>query len=53
VRRPAGVRLKSTANHWIISAKRPETRAPRLAQLIANTAAGRTIAPLTRPEPKG
>jgi uncharacterized protein YdeI (YjbR/CyaY-like superfamily) len=36
------------ATHWIVSAKRPETRARRLAQLIADSAAGRTIPPLTR-----
>jgi uncharacterized protein YdeI (YjbR/CyaY-like superfamily) len=37
------------AVHWIVSAKRDETRASRLAQLIADSAAGRTILPLTRP----
>ena len=35
--------------HWIVSAKREETRDRRLAQLIADSAAGRTIKPLTRP----
>jgi uncharacterized protein YdeI (YjbR/CyaY-like superfamily) len=35
--------------HWIVSAKRPETRARRLAQLIEDSAAGRTVPPLTRP----
>jgi uncharacterized protein YdeI (YjbR/CyaY-like superfamily) len=30
--------------HWITSAKRPETRAKRLAQLIEDSAAGRRIA---------
>ena len=34
--------------HWIVSAKRPETRARRLAQLISDSAAGRTVPPLTR-----
>lgn len=34
--------------HWVISAKRSETRERRLAQLIADSAAGRPIAPLTR-----
>jgi len=33
---------------WIVSAKRPETRARRLATLIADSAAGRTVAHLTR-----
>jgi uncharacterized protein YdeI (YjbR/CyaY-like superfamily) len=32
---------------WVISAKKPETRARRLATLIADSAAGRTITPLT------
>ena len=40
---------RRTATHWVISAKRDETRARRLAQLIADSAAGRTIGPLTRP----
>ena len=35
--------------HWIVSAKRDETRASRLARLIADSAAGRTVIPLTRP----
>jgi uncharacterized protein YdeI (YjbR/CyaY-like superfamily) len=38
-----------SAIHWVISAKREETRERRLAQLIADSAAGRTIGPLTRP----
>ena len=33
---------------WIVSARRPETRARRLATLIADSAAGRTLAHLTR-----
>ena len=33
---------------WIVSAKRPETRTRRLATLIADSAAGRTLAHLTR-----
>ncbi len=33
---------------WVVSAKRPETRARRLATLIADSAAGRTLAHLTR-----
>jgi uncharacterized protein YdeI (YjbR/CyaY-like superfamily) len=40
---------RRTAVHWVISAKREETRARRLSQLIADSATGRTIAPLTRP----
>jgi uncharacterized protein YdeI (YjbR/CyaY-like superfamily) len=43
---------RRTAIHWVISAKREETRERRLQQLIADSAAGRTIGPLTRPEPK-
>lgn len=39
---------RRTAFHWVVSAKRPETRARRLDQLIADSAAGRTIPPLTR-----
>jgi uncharacterized protein YdeI (YjbR/CyaY-like superfamily) len=38
------------ALHWVTSAKRPETRDRRLATLIADSAAGRTVKPLTRPE---
>ena len=38
--------------HWIVSAKREETQASRLATLIADSAAGRTIKPLTRPAKK-
>ena len=40
--RPAGYR--KTVLHWITSAKRPETRAKRLAQLIEDSEAGRRIA---------
>lgn len=40
---------RRSATHWIISAKREETRERRLSQLIADSAAGRTIGPLTRP----
>ncbi len=40
---------RRTAVHWVISAKRTETRDRRLAQLIADSAAGRKIGPLTRP----
>ena len=34
---------------WIVSARKPETRDRRLAALIEDSAAGRTIKPLTRP----
>jgi len=37
---------RRTATHWVISAKRPETRQRRLAQLIACSAAGRPVPPL-------
>ena len=40
---------RRTAIHWVTSAKREETRARRLATLIADSAAGRPIAPLARP----
>ncbi|HEV2818395.1 MAG TPA: YdeI/OmpD-associated family protein [Allosphingosinicella sp.] len=41
-KRPAGYRRNVL--HWIASAKRPETRARRLATLIEDSAAGRMIA---------
>ena len=44
---------RRTATHWVISAKREETRERRLAQLIEDSAAGRTIGPLTRRPAKG
>jgi uncharacterized protein YdeI (YjbR/CyaY-like superfamily) len=37
---------RRTTAHWIASAKREETRERRLAQLIADSAVGRRIAPL-------
>lgn len=37
---------RRSATHWVISAKRPETRARRLAQLIADSAQGRKVPPL-------
>ena len=43
---PPGYRR--TAIHWVVSAKRPETRARRLSQLIADSATGKRIAPLRR-----
>jgi uncharacterized protein YdeI (YjbR/CyaY-like superfamily) len=39
---------RRAAAHWVISAKRPETRERRLAQLVADSAAGRPVTPLTR-----
>jgi uncharacterized protein YdeI (YjbR/CyaY-like superfamily) len=44
---PKGYRRQAT--HWVMSAKRPETRARRLAQLVADSAAGRRIGVLTPP----
>jgi uncharacterized protein YdeI (YjbR/CyaY-like superfamily) len=38
------------ATHWVISAKREETRRKRLATLIEDSAAGRRISPLRRPQ---
>jgi len=38
------------ALHWVTSAKRAETRERRLATLIEDSAAGRTVKPLTRPQ---
>jgi uncharacterized protein YdeI (YjbR/CyaY-like superfamily) len=40
---------RRAATHWVISAKRPETRERRLQRLIEDSAAGRTVPPLTRP----
>jgi uncharacterized protein YdeI (YjbR/CyaY-like superfamily) len=37
---------RRAAGHWVVSAKRPETRERRLAQLIADSAAGRRVPPL-------
>ncbi len=42
---------RRTATYWVISAKREETKAKRLKILIADSAAGRTIGPLTRRKP--
>jgi len=39
---------RRAAVHWVVSAKREETRQRRLAQLITDSAAGRTVPPLTR-----
>jgi uncharacterized protein YdeI (YjbR/CyaY-like superfamily) len=43
---PPGYRQQ--AIHWVVSAKRPETRAKRLASLIDDSAAGRRLERLTR-----
>jgi uncharacterized protein YdeI (YjbR/CyaY-like superfamily) len=40
------------ALHWVTSAKRPETRQKRFEQLVEDSAAGRTVPPLTRPGQK-
>ena len=44
--RPAGYRR--TATHWVVSAKREETRLRRLQQLIDCSAEGRAVPPLAR-----
>lgn len=41
---------RRTALHWVVSAKRAATRARRLDQLIADSAAGRKIGLLARPD---
>jgi uncharacterized protein YdeI (YjbR/CyaY-like superfamily) len=38
--------FRKQALHWVISAKRPETRERRLAMLIEDSAAGRPIKPM-------
>jgi uncharacterized protein YdeI (YjbR/CyaY-like superfamily) len=40
---------RQAATHWVVSAKRPETRARRLDTLIEDSAAGRRIGPMRRP----
>jgi uncharacterized protein YdeI (YjbR/CyaY-like superfamily) len=40
---------RRAATHWVTSAAKPETRARRLATLIEDSAAGRTVKPLTPP----
>ncbi len=40
---------RRTVAFWILSAKRPETRARRLGLLIESSAEGRRVPPLTRP----
>lgn len=44
---PASYRRAAT--HWVTSAVKPETRDRRLQALIADSAAGRTVKPLTPP----
>ena len=44
---------RRTATHWVVSAKRPETREKRLAQLVASSAQGCWIPPLARPGSPG
>ena len=44
-KRPASYRTGAT--YWVVSAKKPETRARRLDMLIEDSAAGRTVKPLT------
>ena len=44
---PASYRRAAT--HWVTSAVKQETRDRRLATLIADSAAGRTVKPLTPP----
>jgi len=44
---------RRAAIHWVISAKRDETRARRLDQLITCSSRGQTVPPLTRPSKKG
>jgi uncharacterized protein YdeI (YjbR/CyaY-like superfamily) len=41
---------RRAAIHWVTSAKKPETRERRLAQLIECSAAGRAVPPLMRPD---
>jgi uncharacterized protein YdeI (YjbR/CyaY-like superfamily) len=41
---------RRTATFWVMSAKKEETRETRLATLIACSAEGRSIKPLTRPD---
>ena len=42
---------RRTATHWVVSAKRAETRRRRFEHLLAQSASGRTIGPLTRDPP--
>jgi uncharacterized protein YdeI (YjbR/CyaY-like superfamily) len=40
---------RRAATHWVMSAKREETRDRRLARLIEDCATGRAVGPLRRP----
>lgn len=40
---------RTTATYWVVSAKKPETRARRLAALIEDSGAGRRLAQFSRP----
>jgi uncharacterized protein YdeI (YjbR/CyaY-like superfamily) len=40
---------RRAATHWVISAKKPETRERRLDRLIGDSAQGRAVPPLARP----
>src|SRR5690348_8462049 len=42
---------RKAAGWWVVSAKKEETRQKRLAKLIDDSVAGRTILPLTRKKP--
>jgi uncharacterized protein YdeI (YjbR/CyaY-like superfamily) len=48
-----GASYRTTATFWVVSAKRPETREKRLDTLIEDSAAGRTVKPLTPPRKSG
>ncbi|MFI7597493.1 YdeI family protein [Actinoplanes sp. NPDC049681] len=39
---------RRAAVHWVVSAKRADTRERRFGQLVSDSAAGRTVPPLTR-----
>lgn len=41
---------RRAATHWVVSAKREDTRSKRLATLIKDSAAGRRVPPLTSPD---
>lgn len=44
---------RRSAGHWVMEAKREETRRKRLATLIEDSAQGKTIGPLTRNKKEG
>jgi hypothetical protein len=48
-RRAASCASRRAAAHWVTSAKARPDAAAGLAQLIEDSEAGRTVAPLTRP----